>query len=143
MNTGLFHQFQSYMDIADNFKQITGLYFLIKNYAINKITFFVSKDQNILNPNEKTFLNNTIDKFRTEVKNTVNANAFTKEEYSNFLEQYFDKVDFNQVGYRQLEICKDLCEVMCEFGNLEELWVKRSKYFFYCIFNPHIFDFFR
>jgi hypothetical protein len=135
MNTGLFYQFQSYLDIADNYKQTPGLYFLIKNYAINKITFFLSKNQNILNPNEKTFLNNAIDKFRSEVKNTINANALTKEEYSNFLEHYFDKIDFNQANNRQLEICKDLCEVMCEFGNLEELWVKRSNILSFLLFS--------
>lgn len=123
MSSSLFHQFQSYLDIADNYRQNPGLYLLIKNYAIKKLSYFASKDQNFLNPNERTFLNNTIEKFRGE----FNANPLAKDEYTKFLEKFFDGINFDQAGYRQLEICKDLCEVMYEFGDVEDLWVKRSN----------------
>jgi hypothetical protein len=77
--------------------------------------------------NELTLFENALNEFKNESNRFSPSNFMSKQDYINFLEAFFSKMDFDNINTYMVKVCKDLIEVLEVFGQLEELWIKRSK----------------
>ncbi len=139
MTSMAIHQFQSYIDICENYRNQPNYYFFIKNYAFNKMFSYLSNDPYVLNEKEKSYFDSMLAEYKNEMANNPRPpNPISKEEYTNFLENFFNGVEFDKANLRTIEVCKDLTEVLVVFGDLEDLMKKRSK-IIYLIFLSGLF----
>ena len=110
---------------ADSYKKDKpNIYFFIKH-----CTF-----QRILNSNGNHFPNMDsqymCNAFQMEINQAQwKLNNIQKQEYYQFLEEIFKKLDFNKVDLETCEILKALTENMGIFGNFDQLTAKRIEYF--------------
>mgnify|MGYP006916264956 FL=1 len=108
------------------------------SYKIDKpnIYYFVKHCtfQRILNSNGNRFPNMDsqymYNAFQMEINQAQwKLNNIQKQEYHQFLEEFFKKLDFNKVDLETCEILKALTENMGIFGNFDQLTGKRIEYF--------------
>jgi hypothetical protein len=123
----LFCQLQNLMEISEKYKSLPAMYYFIKNYAFNKCCNYVSKDIRVFTPEERAIFDNLLNDYKNELAvNRPNYNV-TKDEYIKFLENYFSGVDFDHANLKIIETCRDLTEIVSVYGELEDLWTRRSK----------------
>ena len=102
----------------------TNIYFFIKDCLFQRIfkvygNRFPSSDcQNLFNI------------FQMEMKQSQwKRNNISKQEYQQYLEELFKKVDFHTIDYESCEILKALTENVGIFGAFDDLTNQRIKYF--------------
>ncbi len=102
----------------------TNIYFFIKDCLFQRIfkvygNRFPSSDcQNLFNI------------FQMEMKQSQwKRNNISKQEYQQYLEELFKKVDFHTIDYESCEILKALTEIVGIFGAFDDLTNQRVKYF--------------
>ena len=117
--------FTKYNQFADFYRQSRpNIYFFLKDcgfqyiYKINNNRFPTQDSQNMFNG------------FQAEMSQAQwQRNKISKMEYSQFLEEFFKKVDFNKVDLESCEIMKILTENNKVFGNVDNLTNQRIDYF--------------
>lgn len=123
----LFSQLQNYLEISEKYRSQPTLYYFIKNYAFNKCCNYVSKDIKVFTQEERAIFDNLLNDYKNELAVNKPNSFANKEEYIQFLENYFSCVDFDHANLKTIEMCRDLTEVLSFFGELEDLWIRRSK----------------
>ena len=123
----LFSQLQNYLETADKYKSNPAIYYFLKNYAFNKCCNFLSKDIKAMNEQERVVFDNLLNEYKNEISINQPNFGMNKEEYTCFLENFFGGVDFDHASLKVMETCRDLTEVIGVFGEMEELWQRRSK----------------
>jgi len=106
--------------------------FNIKLYAVKNLHSEIKKNQDNEKANELKHLLKTLN----EEKATYNCEEFnSNEEFLNFLENMFANVDdedrYGEVNLKTAQtfrIVSDLIEVLKNWGDIPEEWVKKSKY---------------
>ena len=110
---------------ADYYKmQKPNIYFFLKDcgikaiYASNGNRFPTPESQNICNA------------FQADMQKAQwQRNKITREDYLAFLEDLFKKVNFNTIDLESCEMMKVFLEYLRNFGNIDQLSVKRIEYF--------------
>ena len=123
----IFNQFQILMDFADNYKQNLNIYFFIKNFAFMRAFKILSQDEQSSTENEKGYFEQLMMEYKNEKTSVKHTHVMSKEEYIQFLEEFFEKIDFDNANTYILTVCKSITEILGIFGELEELWQRRSK----------------
>ncbi len=126
----LFYHFKIYIDVSNNYKNNTQLYFLLKNYAFKMI----SATQNymtIFSNEEKNIYDQLLNEFQYEKSQNINIPLISSEGYKNFLEEFFKTIDFDNANLYLLNVCKDLTEVLLIYGPMDDLWNRRSNILYY------------
>jgi len=122
-------QFKNYLEIANANMRNQNLYFFLKNYAFNKAYNSIKQDLHVISDSDKKTLDYLLEEF-TKEKQLFGFNVnLTKDEYQNFLENYYGTIDFNNATEDIIEICKDLTEVIYIFGHADDLTNRRSNNF--------------
>ena len=120
-----YNLFLKYLKFSDNFKiQKPNIYFFTKDcmfqriYKVNGNRFPTPDSQNMCNM------------FQMEMKQSNwKRNNMLKNEYQQFLEELFKKVDFHTIDLESCEILKALTENIGIFGPFDNLTNERIKYF--------------
>jgi hypothetical protein len=129
------NQFKNYLEIANANMRNQNLYFFLKNYAFTKAYNSLHKDLIDITDSDKKTFDYLLQEFNKE-KQLFGFNAnLTKEEYQNFLEIYYESIDFDTATLEIMEICKDLTEVIYFFGGADDLTKRRSKYNIFTFIN--------
>lgn len=127
MNTRILSQIRNLLDIANNFKSNTNIYFFLKNYAFMVANSTLLKDNSGAFENEKKEITGMYREFRQEKANANWNYIVPKEEYVQFLEQFLSNIDFDNANLFILNVSKDLTEVLGVYGEFDDLWSRRSK----------------
>jgi hypothetical protein len=122
----LFYHFKIYIDVANNYKNNTQIYFLLKNYAF-KMVGATPNFQSQFDETEKKYFDHTLQEFQNEKANNLNIPLINADGYKAFLEEFFKPMDFESANLYLLNVCKDLTEVLQIYGPLEDLWNRRSN----------------
>jgi hypothetical protein len=133
MNSRVMNQFKNYLDVANAYKQNANIYFFIKNYAFMKAYNVLSKDYSGVSENEMMEFNKMNEEYKNERTQAKWSYVMSKEEYKNFLEDFFSRIDFDKANPGLLALSRDLTEILGVFGEYDELTKKRSK-FIRCIY---------
>ena len=120
-----YNLFLKYLKFSDNFKiQKPNIYFFTKDcmfqriYKVNGNRFPTQDSQNMFNM------------LQMEMKQSYwIRNNMSKNEYQQFLEELFKKVDFHTIDLESCEILKTLTENIGIFGPFDNLTNERIKYF--------------
>lgn len=120
-------KFYNYINVADKSKEIyPKIYYYIKTYAFRFIYELISNEN--FPYDERMKIITLYNAFREEEENNPISQAkITKEEYDQFLEFFFSKMDFCNLD--MLYVSKDMLEIMLCFGSLDKLAVDRMQYF--------------
>ena len=127
-------QFKNYLEIANANMRNQNLYFFLKNYAFNKAYNSIKHDSQVIQDSDRKTLDYLLEDF-TKEKQLFGFNVnLTKDEYQNFLENYYGSIDFDNATVDIIEICKDLTEVNYIFGQADDLTNRRSNCFIFYIY---------
>ena len=118
-------KFYNYLNVADGIKQqFPNIYFFLKSYAFRNIL----ESPKSLSPNDHQKINQMYINYTDELNSQEQApESVTKEDYNNFLESFFNRMDFNDLN--MCYISRDMLEVSLTFGMLDDLSTRRMKYF--------------
>ena len=116
--------FKRYNKFADSYKEINpDIYFFLKECGFKRIF----RENNYKFPNieiEKMFIS-----FKSEKDNQLPIHQISKDEYKNFLENIFKRINFNNSDLLTFQILKIMIENLGIFGNFDALTAKRIIYF--------------
>ena len=109
---------------ADYYKMVQpNIYFFLKDCGIKSIysasgnRFPTPESQNICNA------------FQADMQKAQwHRNQITREDYLNYLEDLFKKVNFNTIDLESCEMMKAFLEYLKSFGNIDQLSMKRIDY---------------
>jgi hypothetical protein len=102
----------------------TNIYFFIKDCLFQRIFKVYG------NRFPSTDCQNLFNIFQMEMKQSQwKRNNISKQEYQQYLEELFKKVDFHTIDYESCEILKALTENIGIFGPFDNLTNERIKYF--------------
>ena len=122
---------QKYFDClnsSEHYKNNKNLYLFLKDCAFRWI-YNVMNNPNVINPNEKNMINQTYSQFQNESNQmNWNFNNMSLNEYSQFLEQFYNTVNFDSCDIQMSSIVKTLTENQKFFGNLNDLAQQRLNY---------------
>lgn len=123
----LFKKVSNILEAANNYKQNVNLYYTLKDYIFRKVCFVLTQNKSALEPNELTSFEKSLNEFKAESNKFSSSNFMGKQDYINFLESFFSKLDFDSANPFMIQVSKDLTEVLEVYGQLDELWVQRSN----------------
>ena len=117
--------FLKYTKFADNYKIVhPNTYFFLKDCIFQRI--YKASGNRFPTPDSQNMFN----MFQMEMKKSQwKRNSISKNEYQNFLENLFKKVDFHTIDLESCEILKTLTENIGIFGEFDKLTSDRIKYF--------------
>ena len=120
-----YNLFQRTLKFADNYKMSQiNIYFFIKDCLFKRIF----KANNNRFPTQDS--QNMFNSFQMEMKQAQwQRNFISKNEYQNYLEDLFKRVDFNTIDWESCEILKILTENNGIFGAFDNLTTQRLQYF--------------
>ena len=122
---------QKYFDClnsSEHYKNNKNLYLFLKDCAFRWVSN-VMNNPNVINPNEKNMINQTYSQFQSESNQmNWNFNNMSINEYSQFLEQFYNSLNFNSCDIQMLSIAKTLTENQKFFGNLNNLAQQRLTF---------------
>ena len=122
---------QKYYDClnsSEHYKNNKNLYLFLKDCAFRWISN-VMNNPNVINPNEKNMINQTYSQFQSESNQmNWNFNNMNLNEYSQFLEQFYNTLNFDSCEIQMLSIAKTLTENQKFFGNLNDLAQNRLNF---------------
>ncbi len=120
-----YHLFLRYNKYADNYKMMQpNLYFFLKDCGFQRI----HKVYGNRFPNPEC--QNMCNAFQIEMQRAQwSRKKMRKEEYQKFLEEFFKKMDFNNIDLETLELSKLITENLGIFGGFDDLTSKRILYF--------------
>jgi uncharacterized protein YihD (DUF1040 family) len=117
--------FKRYNKFADSYKfGQPNIYYFLKDCGFQRM--YKSNGNRFPNPDCQNMCNS----FQSEMQQAQwNRKNMSKEEYRRFLEDFFKKMDFNQVDLETCEILKLITENLGIFGAFDDLTNKRIVYF--------------
>lgn len=127
MDNRILAKFYNYINVADKSKSIyPKIYYFIKTYAFRFIYEYISNEN--FPYEERMKIIALYNAFREEKENDpISQEKVTKEEYDQFLEFFFSKMDFCNLD--MLYVSKDMLEIILCFGSLDKLSIDRMQYF--------------
>lgn len=124
----LFQKISNILEASNNYRNNQNLYYTLKDYIFRKVCYILSTNKNALQGTELSFFENALNEFKAESNRYSPTNFMSKQDYCSFLEVFFSKMDFENINNFMLNVCKDLTEVLEVYGQLDDLWLRRSKY---------------
>ena len=120
-----YHLFKRYNKFADSYKfGQPNIYYFLKDCGFTCI--YKANGNRFPNPECQNMCNT----FQSEMQQAQwNRKNMSKEEYKRFLEDFFKKMDFNQIDLETCEILKLITENVGIFGAFDDLTNKRIVYF--------------
>ena len=120
-----FHLFKRYNKFADSYKfGQPNIYYFLKDCGFTRI--YKAYGNRFPNPECQNMCN----AFQSEMQQANwNRKNMSKDEYKRFLEDFFKKMDFNQIDLETCEILKMITENVGIFGAFDDLTNKRIVYF--------------
>ena len=117
--------FKRYNKFADSYKfGQPNIYYFLKDCGFTRI--YKANGNRFPNPECQNMCNS----FQSEMQQAQwNRKNMSKEEYRRFLEDFFKKMDFNQIDLETCEILKMITENVGIFGAFDDLTNKRIVYF--------------
>ena len=117
--------FKRYNKFADSYKfGQPNIYYFLKDCGFTRI--YKAYGNRFPNPECQNMCNT----FQAEMQQAQwNRKNMSKEEYRRFLEDFFKKMDFNQIDLETCEILKLITENVGIFGAFDDLTNKRIVYF--------------
>ena len=120
-----YHLFKRYNKFADSYKfGQPNIYYFLKDCGFTRI--YKAYGNRFPNPE----CQNMCTTFQAEMHQAQwNRKNMSKDEYRRFLEDFFKKMDFNQIDLETCEILKMITENVGIFGAFDDLTNKRIVYF--------------
>ena len=120
-----YNLFQKSLKFADNYKMSqSNIYFFIKDCVFKRI--YKANGNRFPTQDSQDMFNS----FQVEMNQAQwKRNFISKNEYQNYLEDLFKKVDFNTIDWESCEILKILTENNGVFGAFDQLTTQRIQYF--------------
>ena len=117
--------FKRYNKFADSYKfGQPNIYYFLKDCGFTRI--YKAYGNRFPNPECQNMCNT----FQAEMQQAQwNRKNMSKDEYGRFLEDFFKKMDFNQIDLETCEILKMITENVGIFGAFDDLTNKRIVYF--------------
>ena len=121
-------KFNDLMSAANNSKGNLKIYMFLKDCAFRSI-FTVFQSGN-LSEQEKQYVQNNYSQFQIEVgQYNWTFNSMTLNEYQQFLNEFYSKINFNIADLNTIILSKELTENISFFGNYDDLTKRRLEFF--------------
>ena len=121
-------KFNDLINISNNYKSNYKIYMFLKDCAFRSI-FTVFQSGN-LSEQEKQYVQNNYSQFQIEVgQYNWTFNSMTLNEYQQFLNEFYSKINFNIADLNTIILSKELTENLSFFGNYYDLTQRRLEFF--------------
>ena len=121
-------KFNDLINISNNYKSNYKIYMFLKDCAFRSI-FTVFQSGN-LSEQEKQYVQNNYSQFQIEVgQYNWTFNSMTLNEYQQFLNEFYSKINFNIADLNTIILSKELTENLSFFGNYDDLTQRRLEFF--------------
>ena len=121
-------KFNDLINISNNYKSNYKIYMFLKDCAFRSI-FTVFQSGN-LSEQEKQSVQNNYSQFQIEVgQYNWTFNSMTLNEYQQFLNEFYSKINFNIADLNTIILSKELTENLSFFGNYDDLTQRRLEFF--------------
>ena len=121
-------KFNDLINISNNYKSNYKIYMFLKDCAFRSI-FTVFQSGN-LSEQEKQYVQNNYSQFQIEVgQYNWTFNSMTLNEYQQFLNEFYSKINFNIADLNIIILSKELTENLSFFGNYDDLTQRRLEFF--------------
>ena len=121
-------KFNDLINISNNYKSNYKIYMFLKDCAFRSI-FTVFQSGN-LSEQEKQYVQNNYSQFQIEVgQYNWTFNSMTLNEYQQFLNEFYSKINFNIADLNTIILSKELTENISFFGNYDDLTQRRLEFF--------------
>jgi hypothetical protein len=121
-------KFNDLINISNNYKSNYKIYMFLKDCAFRSI-FTVFQSGN-LSEQEKQYVQNNYSQFQIEVAQyNWTFNSMTLNEYQQFLNEFYSKINFNIADLNTIILSKELTENLSFFGNYDDLTQRRLEFF--------------
>jgi hypothetical protein len=128
--TNNFLSYLNYINLANANKQNPSLYFYIKNFCFRKMITLASQNPNNFTLDESAKIQNDLKLFKEETQNK-NILPLTKEAFSEFMENYYNQINFQTKDIQVYRNLIDITEIFTVFGQLDDLTQQRGKLIYY------------
>ena len=127
-------KFYNLPQVADPYKSNIRLYLFLRDCAIRGI--FETTSSNLVQEETKQKVYQLYNQFQGEI-NQYQWNFFSmqREVYSQFLEFFYSKINFDTADEKLLTVCLDILENLRFFGTYDDLALKRSKQYILFIYS--------
>ena len=121
-------KFNDLINISNNYKSNYKIYMFLKDCAFRSI--FTDFQKGNLSEQEKQYVQNNYSQFQIEVgQYNWTFNSMTLNEYQQFLNEFYSKINFNIADLNTIILSKELTENLSFFGNYDDLTKRRLEFF--------------
>ncbi len=121
-------KFNDLINISNNYKSNYKIYMFLKDCAFRSI--FTDFQSGNLSEQEKQYVQNNYSQFQIEVgQYNWTFNSMTLNEYQQFLNEFYSKINFNIADLNTIILSKELTENLSFFGNYDDLTKRRLDFF--------------
>ncbi len=127
-------KFYNLLEVADAYKSNIGLYLFLRDCAFRGI--FETMSSNLVQEETKQKVHQLYNQFQGEITQYQwNFFSMQREVYSQFLEFFYSKINFDTADEKLLTVCLDILENLRFFGTYDDLALKRSKQYILFIYS--------